>query len=152
MKSSPYYEQINLLCQPVNTYFWKITPAVRRERKKRDNLGYMNGYAVLLTKQKRYDEAEPLFKKALEGRRQKLYEDHPETLETKNDLAVLYKVRGDYDKAEPLLLEAVEGRCLKLGETHPHTLESWNNLITLYEAWNKPEKANEWRAKLPQKN
>jgi len=29
-------------------------------------------------------------------------------------------------------------------------LESWNNLIELYEAWNKPEKANEWRAKLPQ--
>jgi len=25
-----------------------------------------------------------------------------------------------------------------------------NNLIDLYEAWNKPEKAEEWRAKLPQ--
>jgi hypothetical protein len=24
------------------------------------------------------------------------------------------------------------------------------HLIALYEAWNKPEKANEWRAKLPQ--
>jgi hypothetical protein len=24
-----------------------------------------------------------------------------------------------------------------------------NNLISLYEAWNKPEKAKEWRAKLP---
>ena len=32
----------------------------------------------------------------------------------------------------------------------PHTLESLNNHIKLYEAWNKPEKANEWRAKLPQ--
>jgi hypothetical protein len=27
---------------------------------------------------------------------------------------------------------------------------SWNNLIELYEAWNKPEKAEEWRATLPQ--
>ncbi|MHC4582889.1 MAG: tetratricopeptide repeat protein [Planctomycetota bacterium] len=51
---------------------------------------------------------------------------------------------------EPLLLEAVDGRRLKLGDTHPHTLESWNNLIDLYEAWDKPEKAEEWRAKLPQ--
>ena len=34
--------------------------------------------------------------------------------------------------------------------THPNTLESWNNLIDLYEAWNKPEKAEEWRAKLAQ--
>jgi hypothetical protein len=25
-----------------------------------------------------------------------------------------------------------------------------NNLIDLYKAWNKPEKAKEWRAKLPQ--
>jgi hypothetical protein len=33
---------------------------------------------------------------------------------------------------------------------HPHTLESWKNLITLYKAWNKPEKADEWRAKLKQ--
>jgi len=48
-----------------------------------------------------------------------------------------------------LLLKAVEGRHLKLGDTHPHTKESMNNLIALYEAWNKPEKAKEWRAKLP---
>jgi len=48
------------------------------------------------------------------------------------------------------LFQAVDARRLKLGDTHPHTLESLNNLIDLYEAWNKPEKANEWRAKLPQ--
>jgi len=47
------------------------------------------------------------------------------------------------------LLEAVEGRRLKLGDEHPHTLKSWQNLIELYEAWDKPEKAEEWRAKLP---
>jgi hypothetical protein len=35
---------------------------------------------------------------------------------------------------------------LALGDTH--TLESWHNLIDLYEAWDKPEKAEEWRAKL----
>ena len=29
-------------------------------------------------------------------------------------------------------------------------LESLNDLIALYEAWNKPEKAKEWRAKLMQ--
>jgi len=28
-------------------------------------------------------------------------------------------------------------------------METLNQLITLYEAWNKPEKAKEWRAKLP---
>ena len=74
----------------------------------------------------------------------------PVALESKNDLAVLYKEQGDYDKAEPLFLEALNGRHLKLGDTHPHTLQSLNNLIDLYEAWNKPEKAKEWRAKMIQ--
>ncbi|MFC1636961.1 tetratricopeptide repeat protein [Planctomycetota bacterium] len=60
----------------------------------------------------------------------------------------MYKGKGDYDKAEQLLLEAIKGRRLKLGDTHSLTFESWHNLISLYEAWNKPEKAEEWRAKL----
>ena len=75
---------------------------------------------------------------------------HVPSLETKNDLSVFYKEQGDYDKAEPLFIQALNGRCLKLGDTHPHTKESFNELIDLYEAWNKPEKANEWRPKLEQ--
>ena len=109
----------------------------------------VNGLAVLRTKQKRYNEAEHLFTEALDGRQRKLGDDHPETLESKNDLAVLYKEQARYDEAEKFLLEAVEGRRLKLGDQHPHTMESWNNLIELYEAWNEPEKADKWRAKLP---
>jgi hypothetical protein len=62
---------------------------------------------------------------------------------------VLYKEQERYEEAESLLLEAIEGRHLKLSDTHPHMLESWNNLIELYEAWNKPEKAEQWRTKLP---
>ncbi len=63
---------------------------------------------------------------------------------------MLYKEQTRYDEAEPLLVEAVTGRRLKLSDSHPNTLQSLNNLIDLYEAWNKPEKAKEWRAKLPQ--
>jgi hypothetical protein len=63
-------------------------------------------------------------------------------------LAILYKEQNDFNKAEPLLLKALEGRRLTLDDTHSHTIQSWNNLIDRYTAWNKPEKANEWRAKL----
>ncbi len=49
-----------------------------------------------------------------------------------------------------LVIEALKGHRLKLGDTHPHTLDSWHNLIDLYEARNKPEEAEEWRAKLAQ--
>ena len=62
---------------------------------------------------------------------------------------MLYKKQARYEEAEPLLLEAVEGRRFKFGDEHPGTLASINNLIELYEAWGKPEKAEEWRAKLP---
>jgi hypothetical protein len=55
-----------------------------------------------------------------------------------------------YDKGEPLLFEAVKDQRFKLGNTHPHTFGSWDHPIELYEAWGKPEKADEWRAKLPQ--
>jgi len=114
-----------------------------------DTLRCINGLAVLRMKQKRYEEAERLFDEVLKGRQLELGNDHPDTLESKNDFAMLYKERGDYAKAEPLLVEAVEGRRLRLGDTHPHTIESWHNLIELYEAWDKPEKAEEWRKKLP---
>jgi hypothetical protein len=63
---------------------------------------------------------------------------------------LLYEEQARCEKAEQLLIQAVKGRRLKLGDTHPHTLRSLNNLIALYETWNKLEKAEEWRAKLPQ--
>ena len=59
------------------------------------------------------------------------------------------KEKGKHS-AEKLQFIMLKGRRLKLGDTHPHTIESWNNLIDLYEAWGKPEKAEEWRAKLTQ--
>jgi hypothetical protein len=38
-----------------------------------------------------------------------------------------------------------------LSSVNPRTLPAMNKLIALYEAWNKPEKAEKWRAKLAQK-
>jgi len=46
---------------------------------------------------------------------------------------------------------SVYSREWKVAKTRrPPTLKSLDKLIDLYEAWNKPEKAEEWRAKLPQ--
>ncbi|MFC1637222.1 tetratricopeptide repeat protein [Planctomycetota bacterium] len=71
-------------------------------------------------------------------------------MQTINNITLLRREQHRYDKAEPLLVEALDGRRLKLGDTHPHTLESWHNLIDLYKAWNKPEKAKEYRTRLTQ--
>lgn len=115
-----------------------------------NTLATVNGLALLRTQQGHFEDANDLFQEALRGRQHKLSNDHPATLETKNDLGVMYKEQGDYDKAESMLFQAIKGRRLKLGDTHPHTIESLKSLIDLYEAWDKPEKAEEWRAKLPQ--
>jgi hypothetical protein len=57
--------------------------------------------------------------------------------------------QSQYDTAEPLLLEVFHGREDRLGPGHPHTVETVNQLISLYESLNKPDEAEEWRAKLP---
>jgi serine/threonine protein kinase/thioredoxin-like negative regulator of GroEL len=136
------------------TLFDEALPIVRERLRSQHplTLRFVNAYAVLHTKQRQYDQAKILFDEALKCRQSELGNDHPDTLESKNDLAVLYKEQAHYEDAERLLLEALEGRRLKLGDEHPHTLESWNNLIELYEAWGKPEKANEWRAKLAERD
>jgi len=109
----------------------------------------VKGLARVYMDRARYEQAEKLLVEALEHLQNVRGKVHRDTLDLMNDLAVLYKEQGDFNRAELLLLQAVEGRRLKLSNTHPHTLESWKNLIELYEAWNKPEKAKEWRSKLP---
>jgi len=133
------------------TLFNEALP-IARERLRKEHpltLRLVNARAMLYTKQKQYDQAEILLDEALKGRQHELGDDHPETLETMNDLAMLYKEKEQFNKAEELLIQALEGRRLKLSDKHPHTIESMNNLIDLYVAWHKPEKANEWQAKLP---
>ena len=62
--------------------------------------------------------------KKLEGGRIKLDEDHPSTLETKNDLALLYIRQSNLYKPERLLLEAIQSHCSKPGHAHLYNKES----------------------------
>jgi len=47
------------------------------------------------------------------------------------------------------VLGSIETQCLIISVERMLTLQTCHNLIELYEAWNKPEKAREWRLKLP---
>ncbi|MBW8040732.1 MAG: serine/threonine protein kinase [Planctomycetes bacterium] len=97
-----------------------------------------------------YDKAEPLLIKALEDERRKEGQEVPPLISIYN-LALVHHRQGDYDKAEPLLVEVVELSEGVLIEGHPDTVAAMNELIKLYEAWEKPQKAQEWRSKLPRK-
>jgi tetratricopeptide (TPR) repeat protein len=55
-----------------------------------------------------------------------------------------------YDVAEQELIALLKSVREHLGEAHPETRGCIPAFIALYEAWDKPDKAEEWRAKLPQ--
>jgi WD40 repeat protein/serine/threonine protein kinase len=67
------------------------------------------------------------------------------------DYYVPIRLEPDREEEEVMLIETLDIQRRVLGEEHPDTLRSMNKLIELYNAWGKPEKAEEWRAKLPRK-
>ena len=88
--------------------------------------------ACVLEAQRRYEEAEPLFLRALAAYDRVLGGEHPDTLMSVNNLAGLYKSQGRYEEAEPLFLRALAVHERVLGAEHPHTLTSVNNLAIIY--------------------
>ena len=97
----------------------------------------------------RYDEAEIIYVEQLETQRRRLGNSHRHTLLTMQSLAELQVKRSRYEEGEALLLEAFEGRRFVEGEEMERTVGVIQSLVHLYDAWGKPDKAAEWRAKLP---
>jgi len=60
----------------------------------------------------------------------------------------LYQTK-DLENAEVMLLRAFDSTITKSNQQNPQTTEIVKSLIQLYETRGKPEKVNEWRAKLP---
>ncbi|KAG1667843.1 hypothetical protein FOA52_011031 [Chlamydomonas sp. UWO 241] len=75
----------------------------------------------------RYEEAEPLFQRALAGEEKVLGAEHVRTLSSVSNLASLLKDQGKLREAEPLYQRARAGREKALGAEHPDTLTSVNN-------------------------
>jgi tetratricopeptide (TPR) repeat protein len=59
----------------------------------------MHELAILYKQQKRYEEAEELLNKVIEGRRLKLGDTHPYTVESLNNLIDLYEAWSKPEKA-----------------------------------------------------
>jgi len=77
------------------------------------------------------DDAELLHWEALNGRRETLGSQHPDTLVSVNDVGLLLQARGRLDEAEPLLREALDARHEMLGPQHPTTISSINSYHNL---------------------
>jgi hypothetical protein len=60
----------------------------------------MHELAVLYNEQELYDKAEPLLRKAVEGRREKLGNTHPQTQDSIKNLIETYEARGKPEEAK----------------------------------------------------
>jgi tetratricopeptide (TPR) repeat protein len=71
-------------------------------------------------------EAEPLYREALEIRRETFGDRHPDVAQSLNNLAELLRATGRYDQAEPLYREALDITREALGPRHPDVAASLN--------------------------
>jgi tetratricopeptide (TPR) repeat protein len=73
---------------------------------------------MVLFKQGRYEEAEPLFTKALGINKKSHGPDHLETAATFNNLAMLFQNKGRYAEAEQMFKSALAIYVKSLGPNH----------------------------------
>ena len=92
----------------------------------------LNNLATVYKCQSRYDEAEPLYKRAL-GIEEKMHGLNSQQVGTSlNNLALLYRAQGRYPEAESLLKQSTKIMINKLGSYHPIYATTINNLALLY--------------------
>ena len=99
-----------------------------------DVVELMDRCGTLLQDLARFDEAEPLLRRALEINEATLGPDHPDTGDSAGNLGSLLKDKGDLDAAEPLMRRALEIDEAALGPDHTSTGISAGNLGSLLEA------------------
>ena len=83
---------------------------------------------------RRYEEAIPHWRRALELAEQELGADHLTTAALLTNLAVLYEAQARYATAEPLYQRALDINQEALGSSHPVVATSLVNLARLYDA------------------
>ena len=94
----------------------------------------LNNLAESYRAQARYNEAEPLYRRALAIGEKTLGLDHPDLAAWLNNLASLLYSTGRYDEAEPFHRRALAIREKALGPDHPGVAQSLNNLALLLQA------------------
>jgi serine/threonine protein kinase/Tfp pilus assembly protein PilF len=125
-------------------------------RRKKEGAKSINAAAALallglnLLKQKNFAEAEPVLRECLCIRKEKM----PDNWLRYNAVSMLggaLQGQKKHTEAEPLLLQGYEGMKKRESQIPPGSTrlpEAAERLVQLYDAWDKPEQAAQWRAKL----
>ena len=90
------------------------------------------GKANTLYQQRRYREAENIYKEAIKVAEDTFGSDHPNVATSLNNLAELYISKGNYSEIEPLYERALGILEKALGPDHPDVAISTKNLAELY--------------------
>ena len=94
-----------------------------------------------------------LYREALEKTRKRYGEASPPVAGALAKLGSNLLEQKKYATAEPLLLAGYEGLKKREAQLLPNEkirlTEALQRLLQLYDAWGKPEKAAEWRKKMP---
>jgi serine/threonine protein kinase len=104
--------------------------------------------AAFLEERDDYDRAEKYYREAVEINRELLGEKNMRTILAEIDLGnVLIKLRR-FDEAESLLIDSYKYMRGRLKTQSVNMRKAIESLVSLYETWNKPDKAEEYRALL----
>jgi tetratricopeptide (TPR) repeat protein len=102
-----------------------------------------------LAQQGKLDEAEPLLQAALPLLREYIHTKDAGAALAANWLGAIQVARGAYPEAEKLLLPDSERLFDPANQLSPTEVRlAVGNIIALYDAWQKPDKAAQWRKKL----
>jgi tetratricopeptide (TPR) repeat protein len=79
----------------------------------------LNNLAEILDQQRKFEESEPMYLRALALREKAMGPDHPAVAGVAASLGAHYSARGELDKAEAWLRRALAGYEKSLGPEHP---------------------------------
>jgi tetratricopeptide (TPR) repeat protein len=99
--------------------------------------GLLNRQAILLQVIARYEDAEPLYRRALAIDEASYGNDHPDVAGDLNNLAQLLQATNRLAEAEPLMRRALAIDEASYGNDHPDVAGDLNNLAQLLQATNR---------------
>ena len=109
----------------------------------------MNNLGLLLIQLDKLDEAEELLRMTVELADKAAPPGHWFRDAARLSYGECLLAQGRFEQAEPVLLGCHQRLSESMGSQHFRTRGAVDKLVKLYEAWDKPDQAAEWRAKLP---
>jgi tetratricopeptide (TPR) repeat protein len=108
----------------------------------------INDLASLLLGREKYEEAAPLYQELIEGSRHapERWQRYVPVFE--GGLGRCLTAMGRYDEAEKYLLNAYRTQSARAGDDDEDSRIYLERLAVLYDAWDKPDKAREYRSRL----